>query len=144
MQGNLKLKIICPKERHQNIKEVTGQRWKNRNDGNVIKDKKGNILLDKEDIMKRWEEYIKDLYGDENRDRETIKCEGHLTGEIILKDEIRTAMKKMKRWKAVGNDQIAVELLMYLGDTGVDILERLFNEMYKDGDVVDELLESTS
>ena len=138
-----KLKIISPKECHQNIKEVVGKRWKNRNDGNVIKDKKGRILLDKDDIMKRWEEYIKDLYGDENRDRETIKFEGHLTGEIILKDEIRRAMKSMKRGKAVGNDQIAVELLMYLGDTGVDILERLFNEMYNDGDIVDELLEST-
>ena len=48
-----KLTIICPKECHQNIKEATGQRWKNRNDGNVIKDKKGNILLDKVDIKKR-------------------------------------------------------------------------------------------
>ena len=42
----------------------------------------------------------------------------------------------MKRGKAVGNDQIAVELLTYLGDTGVDILERLFNEMYSDGDML--------
>ena len=32
---------------------------------------------------------------------------------------------------------------MHLEETGVDILERLFNEMYKDGDIVDELLEST-
>ena len=30
-----KLKIISPKECHQNIKEVVGKRWKNRNDGNV-------------------------------------------------------------------------------------------------------------
>ena len=59
----------------------------------MIKDKKGRIFLDKEDIMKRWEEYINDLYGDENRDRETIKFEGHLTGEIILKDKILRAMK---------------------------------------------------
>ena len=49
----------------------------------------------------------------------------------------------MKRGKAVGNGQIAVELLMYLGDTGVDILKRLFNEMYKDSDIDGELLEST-
>ena len=32
---------------------------------------------------------------------------------------------------------------MYLGDSGVGILERFFNEMYNDGDIVDELLEST-
>ena len=135
-----KLRITSSKECHQNIKEATGKRLKNRNDGNIIKDKKGKILIIREDIMKRWEEYIKDLYGDENRDRETIKFEGHLTGEIILKDEL---LRAMKRGKAVGNDQLAVELLMHLGDTGVDILERLFNEMYKDGDIVDELLEST-
>ena len=32
---------------------------------------------------------------------------------------------------------------MHLGQTGVDILERLFNEMYKDGDIFDETLESS-
>ena len=36
-----KLIIISPKECRQNIKEVTGKRWKDRNDGNVIKDNKG-------------------------------------------------------------------------------------------------------
>ena len=50
----------------------------------MIKGKKGRILIDKDDIMKRWEEYIKDLYGDENKDRETIKFEGHLKGEMIF------------------------------------------------------------
>ena len=93
--------------------------------------------------MKRCEEYIKDLYGDENRDRETIKFGGHFTGETILKDETLRAMKTMKGGKAVRDDQIAVERLMHLGYTGVDILERILQEMYKDGDIVDELLEST-
>ena len=51
-----KLRIKCPKECHQSMKEVNGKLWKNRNDGNVIKDKKGRILINKEDIMKRWEE----------------------------------------------------------------------------------------
>ena len=32
---------------------------------------------------------------------------------------------------------------MHLGETGVDNLGRLFNEMYKDGEIADELLEST-
>ena len=31
----------------------------------------------------------------------------------------------MKRRKAVDNDPIAFELLLHLGDTGVDVLERL-------------------
>ena len=90
-------------------------------------------------MMKRWEGYTKGFYGDENRDIEAIRFEGHLTDEMILKDEIRRGMKSMKRGKAVGNDQTAIELLMHLGETGVDNLERLFNEMYKGGDIVDEL-----
>ena len=49
----------------------------------------------------------------------------------------------MKRGKAGSNDQSAAELLMHLGDTGIDILKRLCNEMCKNGDIVDELLEST-
>ena len=50
----------------------------------------------------------------------------------------------MKTGKAVGNNQIVVELLMHLEDSVVEIFERLFNEMYMDGDIVDELLEPTS
>ena len=43
-QEGEKLKIVSPKECHQNIKEVTGKRWKNRNDGNMIKDKEKEDL----------------------------------------------------------------------------------------------------
>ena len=32
----------------------------------------GNIITDKEKILERWEEYIGELYGDENRDHEFI------------------------------------------------------------------------
>jgi len=49
--------------KYQRDKISTGKREKNRNDGNVIKDRKGRILLDNEDTMKRWEKYIKDLMG---------------------------------------------------------------------------------
>jgi len=38
---------------------------------------------------------------------------------------------------------ISQHKIMHLGETGVDILARLFNEMYKVGDIADELLEST-
>jgi len=49
----------------------------------------------------------------------------------------------MKRRKAVGNDQIVVELIMHLLYTGVGILMRLFNGMYKNDNIVDEHLECT-
>ena len=77
----------------------------------MIEDKHGNILLDNEDILKSWEEYIKDLYRDKNRDRETIKFERHLTGEIILKNAVRIAMKSMKGGKAVGIDQMNARII---------------------------------
>ena len=77
----------------------------------MIEDKHGNILLDNEDILKSWEEYIKDLYRDKNRDRKTIKFERHLTGEIILKNAVRIAMKSMKGGKAVGIDQMNARII---------------------------------
>ena len=52
-------------------------------------------------------------------------------------------MKNMKRGKTVGNGQIDVKVLMHLGDTGVNILEKLFDELNSDGEIVDELLETT-
>ena len=44
----------------------------------------------------------------------------------ISKDEVRTAMKRMKSGKAVGPDGIPVEAWKCLGEMAVGLLTRLF------------------
>ena len=45
----------------------------------------------------------------------------------ISKNEVRTAMKRMKSGKAVGPDDIPVEAWKCFGEMAVEFLTRLFN-----------------
>ena len=74
-----------PRDHYQRIQQVTGKKWKNRKDSNVLKDKEGNIMIEKDQIIERWREYIEELYSDDERLQETIKFEGELTGNKIEK-----------------------------------------------------------
>ena len=121
-----------PRDHHQRI-QVTGKKWKNRKDSNVLKDKEGNIMIEKDQVIERWREYIEELYSDDERLQETIKFEGELTGNKIEKDEIVKAMNTMKTDKAIRNDEIPVETIRNLGNTGLDMLQKLFNEVYESG-----------
>ena len=62
-------------------------------------DKEGNLLMELEDILKRWMECIKELYEDE---QEAINLELDEKGPEIMKEEIRAAMNMMKKGKAIG------------------------------------------
>ena len=48
-----------------------------------------------------------------------------------MKDEVRWALKRMKRSKAPGPDEISVEMLLALDDEGIDILWQLCTETYE-------------
>ena len=56
----------------------------------------------------------------------------------ISKDEVRTAMKKMKSGKAVGPDGIPVEAWKCLGEMAVGLLTRLFNKILESERMPDE------
>ncbi|RJG15010.1 hypothetical protein D4A39_16735, partial [Alcanivorax profundi] len=49
--------------------------------------------------------------------------------ESINKGEVRRALKRMKRGKAVGPDDIPVEVWKCLGEMAVEFLTRLFNNI---------------
>ena len=69
---------------HEKISEVTGSRRPTRS--SVIKDKEGNVLMDSPGILKRWEEYIKELYGDGSRG-ERLRWDVEMSGPPILRSE---------------------------------------------------------
>ena len=132
-----------PRDHHQRLQQVTGEKWKNRKDFNVLKDKEGNIMIEKDQIIERWREYIEELYSDDEQLQETIRFAGELTGKKIEKDEIVKAMNTMKTDKGIGNDEIPVETIRNLGNTGLDMLQKLFNEVHESGKWDNEMMEST-
>ena len=106
----------------------------------AIKDVNGMLLMESEAIRKRWKEYIEELYSKSNKPQLVemgVELEGDVEeddkGPEIIGDEIRSAIKEMKKGKAVGADGILAEFLTMLGDDAYKHFERICKKMYETG-----------
>ena len=77
---------------HQKIKEIIGEKATAKTGYKRSKD--GEILMEKEDILKRWSEYITELCHD---DRGPSPIFNNDEDPQILEEEVQKALKKMKR-----------------------------------------------
>ncbi|KAF7649500.1 hypothetical protein LDENG_00140040, partial [Lucifuga dentata] len=97
----------------------------------VIKDRDGNVLTGARSVMGRWKEYFEELMNEENERERRVEEVTVVNQEVakISKDEVRRSLKRMKSGKAVGPDDIPVEVWKCLGEVAVEFLTRLFNEI---------------
>uniref|UniRef100_A0AAQ6IRJ4 Reverse transcriptase domain-containing protein n=1 Tax=Anabas testudineus TaxID=64144 RepID=A0AAQ6IRJ4_ANATE len=111
----------------------------------VIKDRDGKVLTTQESVQKRWKEYFEELMNEENdrerreEDVDVVEQEIEVIGKDEVrkalkrmksgKDEVRKALKRMKSGKAVGPDDIPVEVWKCLGEAAVEFLTSLFNRI---------------
>lgn len=128
------------KRMHDKIKEVTNWKKSGATTG-CIKAKDGSTIMEKGKIMQRWSEYIKDLYDDKDRE-DNFDIGNNNEGPAILKEEVEHAMKKMRKGKSSGPDNIPVELYEALEDFGVEKLTILLNRIYNSGKVPEDLLKT--
>ena len=77
----------------------------------LIKSKTGEILMEEEKVKQRWKEYFDNLLNQENprERRETRTEETKRDVEDISVEEVRTGLRKMKKGKAKGPDDISVD-----------------------------------
>ena len=95
----------------------------------MMKDKDGKVMTDEESVLIIWKEYYKGLMNEEN-ERERRENDGervNLEVEKISKEEVMENMKRMKNGKAVGPDDIPVEVWKCLGETALEFLTKLYN-----------------
>jgi len=64
-----------------------------------IRGEDGSILTEKKEVMQRWKRYIEELFDDQRGDIPQIQRD--IVGPAINKDEIRHAINKMSKGKAV-------------------------------------------
>ena len=87
-----------------------------------IKDRNGMDLTEAEDIKKRWQAYIEELYKKDLHDPDNHNgVITHLEPDI-LKSEIKWALGSITMNKASGGDRIAAELFQILEDDAVKML----------------------
>ncbi|KAK3561697.1 hypothetical protein QTP86_012539 [Hemibagrus guttatus] len=97
----------------------------------IIKDRDGRVLTSEESVQRRWKEYFEELMNEENEREKRVEGVNSVEQKVnkIRKDEIRKALKRMKSGKAVGPDDIPVEVWKCLGEAAVEFLTSLFNRV---------------
>ena len=127
------------KEMYENIREIAGVKRPYR--GETIKDKNGNILTDIDEVIKRWEEYVKELFNDIRGEKPEIRTE--MSGPPILRAEVELAAKCMKKGKAVGDDGLMIEMVETAGDFAIEKITDLANKIYNTGYIPKMMQESS-
>ncbi|KAK3573336.1 hypothetical protein QTP86_022730 [Hemibagrus guttatus] len=97
----------------------------------VIKDRDGRVLTSEESVQRRWKEYFEELMNEENEREKRVEGVNSVEQKVdkIRKDEVRKALMRMKSGKAVGPDDIPVEVWKCLGEAAVEFLTSLFNRV---------------
>ena len=99
---------------HAKIKELTNRKRNVNTDSGCIKDKNGNLLFERDEIGRRWTQYIKSLYSNQTRSKpEEFE---NPEGPEILIEEVKKAIKHLKVSKAPGKDGTTGEQLKALGE----------------------------
>ena len=96
-----------------------------------IKDRNCLDLTEAEDIKKRWQEYMeelykKDLHYPDNHDDVITNLEPD-----ILECEVKRALESITMDKASGGDGIPVELFQILKDDAVKVLHSMCQQIWK-------------
>ncbi|GFN94926.1 hypothetical protein PoB_002143200 [Plakobranchus ocellatus] len=131
---------IDSKFMHAKIKDVSGKKIKCSSPG-YITSKDGTMIMDKKKILNRWSKYVEDLFEDDRGKKP--KKEKNIESPIILKEEVRAAIKKMKNGKGTGPDIIPVEIIKALDNLGIDLTTKLnLLMLYASGTIQDDLCKS--
>ena len=105
--------------------------------GSVIKDKNGTLITDHNAVLHVWETYFKELLNKiEDSELELPSSVREKTEVVEITDtEMMAAMKKMKKGKASGLDEIRVDMLDLAGDVGVNWTRGLLNSGLTEGKI---------
>ena len=98
-----------------------------------IKDKHQNILIEDENIRKRWKEYFEELLNVENERgllEEALPTLGPI--ENITLDEVNAAIQSMKLNKASGPTGVVIEMIKALDEAGIEWMWELLETSWKE------------
>ena len=105
--------------------------------GSVIKDKNGTLIKYHNAVLHVRETYFKELLNKtEDSELELPSSVREKTEVVEITDtDMMAAMKKMKKGKATGLDEIRVEMLDLAGDVGVNWTRMLLNSCLTEGKI---------
>ena len=106
----------------------------------IIEDKNGNTLTDKSKskVADRWREYCEELYNykgdvDGSIPNRLANEQDQEEDPPITLDEVRDAVRKLKKGKSPGADNIPAELVTNAGDISCKLLRKICTEVWNKG-----------
>ena len=82
-------------------------------------------------MLKRWKEYFEKLMNEEN-DRNPRTKEAEVVNEAVncvSREELKNALRRIKKGKAVAPDELPVEVWKCMGEMGIKFSTRLLNRL---------------
>lgn len=125
---------------HKKVREVAGMYKGKRLYQLTNTDNKA--LNTREEITEEWENYIRNLFHDTRTQIGQINQLQTEASPDILMSEVRHAIATTKIGKAPGPDDVYIEVIKLIEEQNLGILTRLFNNIYKNGDIPQEWLTS--
>jgi len=95
-----------------------------------IEGSQGNRIIEQIQVLKMWENYIKEIHDRPNRP-ETLEVEpeeevdADVKGPYILQSEVEKAIKEMRNKNATGDDDVPGDVLKLLGEGGFEINDEI-------------------
>ncbi|KAM2275044.1 hypothetical protein ACFX1S_044777 [Malus domestica] len=134
-------KRLDTKEGELDIYKLVRAREKKTRDLNqvrCIKDEDGKVIATENAVKDRWRSYFHNLFNEGHERSASLwelsnseECRNYYFYRRIRKEEVVVALKKMKHRKAVGPNDIPIEVWKVLGETGITWLTDLFNKILK-------------
>ena len=106
-----------------------------------MKDNDGKVVNVEESVLRIWKEYYRGVMNEEESEREGRKNDGNrvnLDVEMTSKVELGEGMKRMKNGKAVGPDDIPMDVCKCLGENALEFLTKLYNKTMESGRMPDD------
>ena len=97
---------------------------------NCLRSGNGKVIVNGEDVKTIWKDYMEKLLNEENIWDQDVTCEVKEGPEcIVTREEVVSALRKMRNGKAAGQSGVVNEMLRAAGDIGVDWLTDLCNSI---------------
>ena len=96
----------------------------------VLKDENANVMVSLEAVLKRWKEYFEKLMKENDRKPRTEEAE--VVNEkvnCVSREEVKNALRRMKKGKVFGPDELPVEVWKCMREMGIKFLTRLFKKL---------------
>ena len=97
----------------------------------MIKDRNNKEVTEEEEIKKRWQEYMEELYKKVLNDQNNHSCVVTHLDPNILEYEVKWALGSITMNKACGGDRCPADLFKILKDNTVKVLHWICQQIWK-------------